>query len=54
MILKTKNFQEAANKILVAVGLDRSAANLELAAKDTALYFGHQHWRCGNMAMQLS
>lgn len=38
MILKTKNFQEAANKILVAVGLDRSAANLELAAKDTALY----------------
>ena len=38
MILKTKNFQEAANKILVAVGLDRAAANLELAAKDTALY----------------
>ncbi len=38
MILKTKNFQEAANKILVAVGLDRTAANLELAAKDTALY----------------
>lgn len=38
MILKTKTFQEAANKILVAVGLDRSAANLELAAKDTALY----------------
>ena len=38
MILKTKEFQEAANKILVAVGLDRSAANLELAAKDTALY----------------
>ncbi len=38
MILKTKTFQEAANKILVAVGLDRSATNLELAAKDTALY----------------
>lgn len=38
MILKTKTFQEAANKILVAVGLDRTAANLELAAKDNALY----------------
>jgi DNA polymerase III sliding clamp (beta) subunit (PCNA family) len=38
MILKTKTFQEAANKILLAVGVDKSAANLELAAKDTALY----------------
>ena len=38
MILKTKTFQEAANKILVAVSLDRAAANLELAAKDTTLY----------------
>ena len=38
MILKTKTFQEAANKIIVAVGLDKSAANLELAAKDTKLY----------------
>jgi hypothetical protein len=38
MILKTKNFQEAANKILVAVGLDRAAANLELAAKNTDLF----------------
>lgn len=38
MILKTKTFQEAANKILVAVGLDRAAANLELAAKDTTLF----------------
>lgn len=38
MILKTKTFQEAANKILVAVGLDRTAANLELATHDTALY----------------
>jgi hypothetical protein len=34
MILKTKAFQEAANKILVAVGVDKSAANLELAAKE--------------------
>ena len=38
MILKTKPFQEAANKILLAVGLDRSAANLELAASNEALY----------------
>ena len=38
MILKTKNFQEAANKILLAVGVDRAAANLELAARDTKLY----------------
>lgn len=38
MIIKTKTFQEAANKILVAVGLDRAAANLELAAKDTTLF----------------
>jgi DNA polymerase III sliding clamp (beta) subunit (PCNA family) len=38
MILKSKTFQEAANKILVAVGLDKAATNLELAAKDTALY----------------
>ena len=38
MILKTKNFQEAANKILVAVGLDRAAANLELAANNTDLF----------------
>lgn len=38
MILKTKNFQEAANKILLAVGVDKAAANLELAAKDAALY----------------
>jgi hypothetical protein len=48
MILKTKNFQEAANKILVAVGLDRAAANLELAAKDTALYLRvtNREWYC--------
>ena len=38
MILKTKNFQEAANKILVAVGVNKANTNLELAAKDTALY----------------
>ena len=38
MILKTKAFQEAANKILLAVGIDRAAGNLELAAKDNALF----------------
>ena len=38
MILKTKNFQEAANKILAAVSVDKASSNLELAAKDTALY----------------
>ena len=38
MILKTKLFQEAANKILLAVGVDKSAANLELAAKDNKLF----------------
>lgn len=38
MILKTKTFQEAANKILLAVGVDKSAANLELAAKGNKLF----------------
>jgi DNA polymerase III sliding clamp (beta) subunit (PCNA family) len=38
MIIKTKAFQEAANKILLAVGVDKSAANLELAAKDNKLF----------------
>lgn len=38
MLLKTKNFQEAANKILLAVGVDKAAANLELAARDTKLF----------------
>ena len=38
MILKTKTFQEAANKILVAVGLDRANANLELAAQANNLF----------------
>ena len=48
MILKTKTFQEAANKILLAVGLDKAAANLELAAKDTALYLRvtNREWYC--------
>lgn len=36
MIIKTKDFQEAANKILLAA--DNNAANLELIAKDTVLY----------------
>ena len=38
MILKTKLFQEAANKILVAVGLDKANANLELAAQNNSLF----------------
>lgn len=38
MILKTAKFQEAANKILTAVSIDKAAANLELAAKGTELY----------------
>ena len=38
MILKTKLFQEAANKILVAVGVDKANANLELAAQNTSLF----------------
>lgn len=38
MILKTKLFQEAANKILAAVSVDKASSNLELAAKDKALY----------------
>jgi hypothetical protein len=48
MILKTKNFQEAANKILVAVGVDKAAANLELAARDTKLYLRvtNREWYC--------
>jgi len=48
MILKTKNFQEAANKILLAVGVDKAAANLELAARDTKLYLRvtNREWYC--------
>ena len=34
MIIKTKEFLEAANKILLAAGLDQNAANLELVAKE--------------------
>lgn len=37
MIIKTAEFQEAANKILLAAELDSSAANLELHVKDTTL-----------------
>jgi DNA polymerase III sliding clamp (beta) subunit (PCNA family) len=48
MILKTKAFQDVANKILVAVGIDKTAANLELAAKDTKLYLRvtNREWYC--------
>ena len=38
MIIKTKDFQEAANKILLAADLDKNAANLELIAKDNWLF----------------
>lgn len=38
MILKTKAFQEAVNKILLAVSLDKASTNLELSAHDTSLY----------------
>ena len=39
MIIQTKAFQEAANKILLAVSTDKTnAANVELEAKDNVLY----------------
>ena len=38
MIIKTKDFKEAANKILLAAGLDTNAANLELVARNSSLY----------------
>ena len=38
MQIKTKEFQEAANKILFAVDVDKNAANLEIAAKNGALF----------------
>ena len=38
MIIKTKDFKEAANKILLAAELDKNAANLGLIAKNNALY----------------
>lgn len=37
MILKTKEFKEVADKILLAIGVDAAATNLELAAKGTTL-----------------
>lgn len=38
MIIKTKDFKEAANKILLAAELDKNAANLGLITKNNALY----------------
>jgi DNA polymerase III sliding clamp (beta) subunit (PCNA family) len=38
MVINTKEFQEVANKILLAADLDKNAANLELVARDTFLY----------------
>ena len=38
MIIKTKDFKEAANKILLAADLDTNAANLELVARNSYLY----------------
>ena len=38
MVIITKDFQETANKILLAAGLDDNAANLELIAKENTLY----------------
>ena len=38
MILKTKEFKEATNKILLALDSDKSASNLEIVAKGQALY----------------
>ena len=38
MIIKTKDFKEAANKILLAANLDTNAANLELAVRNSSLY----------------
>ena len=38
MIIKTKDFKDAANKILLAANLDTNAANLELVAKNSSLY----------------
>lgn len=37
MILKTKQFQEAVNKILMAVSVDKNASNLEIVAKENIL-----------------
>lgn len=38
MVLKTKELKEVASKILIATGIDKSAANLELTAQDTSLF----------------
>lgn len=38
MQIKTKDFQEAAKKILLATSLDNNAANLELATKNNSFY----------------
>ena len=38
MLIKTKEFKDAANKILLAANLDANAANLELVAKNSSLY----------------
>ncbi len=38
MIIKTKDFKEAANKILLAADLDTNAANLEIVARNSSLY----------------
>ena len=38
MILKTKEFKEATNKILLALDSDKSASNLEIVARNQALY----------------
>ena len=38
MIIKTKDFKEAANKILLAADLDTNAANMELVVRNSSLY----------------
>lgn len=38
MIIKTKDFQDAAKNILLAADLDSNAANLEIVTRDTFLY----------------
>jgi hypothetical protein len=38
MIIKTKEFKEAANKILLAANLDTNAANLELVISNSNLF----------------
>lgn len=38
MIITTKDFQEVANKIVLAAGLDENAANLELVTHESTLY----------------